>query len=202
MEVTPNDGSVCSSSGCEMPSWLVSIHKRNDANMASRESMMPSPFPPFLGSSNTASAAKPFGVVEGGCGVKLPNSCLPFWTSPSAPGRARNALFEPEAVQPIWIAVPVPAMSKRTPLAALVRWNPFPLTSRIIGLPPQQQGSGVFGSQAQYGRGHTGGGGELLAVHIPPEHVSPLTQQSEAVPHDSPVREQDPHVPLELQMHP
>ena len=26
---TPRDESVCSSSGCEIPSWFASIHKRN-----------------------------------------------------------------------------------------------------------------------------------------------------------------------------
>jgi hypothetical protein len=33
----------------------------------------------------TATAEKPFGVREGGCGVKLPKSCFPSWTRPSAP---------------------------------------------------------------------------------------------------------------------
>src|SRR5580704_1275963 len=101
--------------------------------MASRESIIPSPLPPLVGRSYTASAAKPFGLLEGACGVKLPNSCLPLSTRPSASGRARNALSAPWAVHPIWIGVPVPEISNRTPNAALVRKNPFPLTSTIMG---------------------------------------------------------------------
>jgi hypothetical protein len=39
------------SSGWQMPSWLASIHKRRESNTASRESIIPSPLPPFFGSS-------------------------------------------------------------------------------------------------------------------------------------------------------
>lgn len=39
-------------------------------------------------------------------------------------------------------------------------------------------------------------------VHTPLEQVSPLRQQSAAVPHDSPVSEQAPQAPLERQMVP
>jgi hypothetical protein len=57
----------------------------------------------------------------------------------------------------------------------------------------------------QYGGLPTGLGHELPplgAVHTPLEQVSPEMQQSAAVPHDSPVKEQAPQVPLERQMAP
>src|SRR5216684_7648301 len=89
-----------------------------------------------------ARAAKPLGVADFGCGVKLPNSCLPLWTSPSAPGNARNALLEFAAVQPICIGWPVPEMSNETPPAALVKKNPLPLTSTMTGLTHRTQHEG------------------------------------------------------------
>lgn len=49
MENTPSSGRVCSSLGCEMPSWFSSIQSSNLGYTASLLSMMPSPFPPFLG---------------------------------------------------------------------------------------------------------------------------------------------------------
>src|SRR5213080_1194650 len=137
------DGSVCSSSGCEMPSWFVSIHKRNEEKTASRESMMPSPLPPLFESSYTARAAKPLGVLEAGCGVKLPNNCLPLWTKPSPPGKTKKALLEFAAVQPICTGWFVPEMSNNTPPAAVVRLKPFPLTSMTTGEVLQAGGSAL-----------------------------------------------------------
>lgn len=60
--------------------------------MASRESMIPSPFPPFAGWSYTASAANPLGVADGGCGVKLPNSCLPVVDESIGTGQSKESV--------------------------------------------------------------------------------------------------------------
>src|ERR1700735_4651887 len=154
METTPRDESVCSSCGCEIPSWFASNHKRNAEKTASRKSMIPSPLPPFAGRSYTASAAKPFGLLEGGCEVKLPKSCLPLSMRPSAPGNSREAFAAPWTSPPIWIGVPVPEMSKRTPPAALVSWNPEPSTSMITGEGLQPWSWSAAGPPA----GQSGGG--------------------------------------------
>src|SRR5712691_9310251 len=106
--------------------------------MASRLSIIPSPFPPFAGLSNSANARKPFGFGEFGCGVALPNSSRPLSTAP------------------------LPKKSKLTPPVASVRSNPFPEISMSMGVsqhsfpvqasksPPPTSPLQALGSVAQF----------------------------------------------------
>src|SRR6185437_5655000 len=87
--------------------------------------------------SNSAKAEKPLGIGETGWGEKLPNNSVPLLISPSLfRSNTRNALSTPGAVHAICARLPVPVMSNRTPFSALVRTNPCPDTSMMIGEHP------------------------------------------------------------------
>src|SRR5437660_12805793 len=121
-----------------MPLWFVSCHNRSCENIASRLSMTPSPLPPFSGLSYSASARNPFGVEDGGCGVKLPNNSAPLSMVPLLfLSSTRKASSEPPAVQASLSLAPFELRSKLTPPAASVKTKPLPATSIRIGLPAQ-----------------------------------------------------------------
>src|ERR1035438_8808054 len=103
--------------------------------MASRLSITPSPLPPFSGRSKTASALYPLGSSLFGWSVKLPKSSFPLSITPlPLRSSAKKALPSPPVVHDKRSGLPLPLMSKRTPSSVLVKWNPFPLASIMIGL--------------------------------------------------------------------
>src|SRR6185369_463055 len=136
----PSDGKVCSSVGSEIPLWLASCHKRNDEKITSLLSIVRSPLPPFTGSSKSASAKKPLGLGDAGCGVAFPNSSLPPSIVPfPLRSKASQESSEPALVQESLSLIPSLFRSKLTPPAAPVRLNPSPFTSITMGVAPQQQ---------------------------------------------------------------
>src|SRR5205085_1308551 len=133
----PSCGSVCNSSGSETPLWFTSCQRRSELKIASRLSMMPSPFPPFCGLSYSARARKPFFSCPAGgsgWGVKLPNNSAPLLITPSPlRSSASHASSAPAAVHESLSALPSPSRSKLTPPAASVSAKPFPATSMRMG---------------------------------------------------------------------
>src|SRR6185295_6868353 len=118
-----------------MPLWLASCHNRSDVKIESLRSITPSLLPPFAGLSNSASAIKPLGLVELGCGVKLPNSSCPLSILPLPfLSRAKNASSEFIAVHAIGSAKPLELRSKLVPCCGSVKSNPLPEMSMRMGL--------------------------------------------------------------------
>src|SRR5205085_8911822 len=121
-----------------MPLWFVSCQRRNEAKIPSRGPIQPSPLPPFTGLSYSANARKPFGVAEGGCGVKLPNNSVPLSIVPlPLRSKASQASSESAAVHAHLSDVPSLSRSNATPLEPSVRSKPLPAISSRIGLPLQ-----------------------------------------------------------------
>ena len=84
---------------------------------------------------SNSTARKPFGLAERGCGVTAPNSSLPLSIRPLPfLSNAKNASSELASVQENLYGLPVASGSNITPLLALVRLNPFPAMSTMIGV--------------------------------------------------------------------
>src|SRR5205085_9241924 len=114
--------------------------------MASPLSITPSLFPPFACLSYSASARKPFGSDDNGCGVTVPNNSVASSIKP-LPLRSSTsqASSESSVVQEIRLLRPLATISKSTPLRPLVKLMPLPCTSMTMGeiqCPAQQICSG------------------------------------------------------------
>src|SRR5262249_15754272 len=121
-----------------MPLWFLSCHRRSLEKTESLLSIRLSPFPPFAGLSNSASARNPFFNFPAGgigCGVTLPNNSAPLSILPlPLRSNASQASTDPGAVHENRLLTPKLDKSNSTPPDASVKLNPLPAISIRIGV--------------------------------------------------------------------